>query len=442
MNTQLYAASTFGGETLNLSTQSLDTELRQTTSHTQHHEHLTELLSPEVTIPVALAAGAVATYAITELRRRRMPIEKQLAKETQETAETERNKIAERRITHHGHELVLNGIFGDAAIEASPVVDEIEVILTGKEKRLDALRISPGQEALQVSAVRSAVYLQIETMSSLSSMLKKLAKVLNFELVDKTDKVNIVAKVPEGSALTLKSVDGSIQANGTYGDAKIDVRYSRSATVEKTAAATINADSSSKVQVGAVNGPVRISAGYNSTVVVGGGNASSLKANLDSSSRLSFLGEAHGLSLKTAYNSKAEIQRASGRVAIECDSNSRAEVEGGNATAVRLKGSYNSRVAYKGQALEADIDLDSSCHGKLGSAKKLVARVGYNSTTNVISGDVDRANIHADSSSRLYIDGVVHSGRIVAGYNSLVQAAGFGRNVRYSADSSSRIRVK
>lgn len=446
----LQIVSSFGGESLALPATIQDTRLQvqrpteeanmlhYAAAQTNQTEQLTSMVDSGLLVTGALVVGiatgvAASAYTASKIRSRETPYKRAL----REANEAAANTIVDHTISHKGRELILSGLFANVQIETNPDVTDMQVSINGKQRFLSDIDVAPDGRALRLTSTKKYT----DTPLPDKWWVKLMARGLNidYETADKRDLLKLVATLPTGSSLAVKGIEGYVSARGEYGKTSIETIYAHEVDVDSVTGANIKASSNSQVRIGSVDGPVAIDAGYQSSVTVKAGKATSLCANLNSASGLDFDATADNLKLTAGYKSSAHITRASGDVRMTLDSNSQAVVDSGNATSVRIDAGYKSSGTFNGHARKATLNLSSNSGIQLGSVTNLEAQLGHRSNANVLLGDITNATVQAGSNSELDIKGTVHNGSIVAAYGSRVSAGRFGPAVHIDANQSSRI---
>lgn len=414
-----------------------------TTATVAGHEHplALEPAGPEVLAPLLVAgmAGAAALgYLAHKLRASRRPPQDPAA--AKEAPALDENPVVVRTISHPARGLVLDDLFATAEVETGH--DVIDVTITGKQSRIAALSITPGEHTLSISNREQGHKQRMSILNALLPkwVLRQLGRITDLDVLDETNRLTINAKVPNGTDLTLKGIMGAIHAPGDYGNLELDTGYSQETRIGSVKNASVQASAASAVNIGSVHGSGRIDADYSTRVTIETGEIAPLNCTAGINTRVAIAANVHDAKVNTEYASIVRMGHADGAVELVAGINSEIEIGSGSATSVTIETDYSSGIAYDGITETAHANLGINSWTRIGRVTKFLRlKSDYSSQAKVMGGDIEAVDIECSTSSGLIAGGRIVSGIISLEYDSAVSAASYGPDVTVNKDGYSRL---
>lgn len=339
--------------------------------------------APDVLAGALLAAGVVT--AGVWWRQHRLD---------RRAAEAAANEVMERTLTQEAGGLVLRGMMADVTIRSG--ADELTVHATGKRKHLDRWQTDTDGTDLVIDDVAwqplptKAFERLLFGMPLTPFWRRKIEKLYGWTLTDDSDLCKVEISVPDGTALTLATILGDVEALGTFGDVNVETASKQKTFIETTRNLTVTTGAESQVDIGALNGGVSITQAYRSAVRVRSGRASSLDAKLGTHSRLNFDAEVDSPQARTGYGARASLRLVQGRATFRAT----------------------------------------------GTSSKIIAQ-GV-----APRGELDRGNIETGYGAEVLVHGGINTGLVDAGRKSVVEVWKLGPGVQVHAPPNARILQK
>lgn len=346
-----------------------------------------QLLEPQFVIPgIVLATAALATAIGRIGQRWRAPRAETVYRETEGAGAT---KPTERTLSHTGTTLILENLLADVTITETG--EELAITASGKQARMEQVHFKPSEGVLALTAAPAnyrrrqhvtAVERWLWSSRMMRSITKRVVKGGGLEFIDESDVLQIVASVPTGTNLSIKRVDGIVNATGFFGDVDAEVVSRRELTLGRVGSATISSGSHSKVV----------------------------------------------------------IENADGAVSLHSGPFAIAEVLEGAASPLAITARHDSLACFMGSATNARLVSGTYATIVVGGVEGLFAlQAGYHARTTIGQGNVTDALVQLHNDTYLEFGGHIDAGTIVVGKRSAVRALSYGTALQVQKPRSGRL---
>lgn len=324
--------------------------------------------------------------------------------------------------------------------------DNISITVTGRQSVLDKLVVD-NTNGLSVTSQRPNINLSIKMSGK--SIWGLLGDVISGKVIDTIVnyadkyKLKITATVPVGTDLVLKDYDGSVDADGVYGEVKAGVSYDTKLRLDRLTMLDVHSDSGLDLTVKGIEGNARIETSYDSKVKILSGVIGECFIRTDSGADVLVKARCSEATASGSYDCTFRFGVITSQLSVNTDSGAKVYFDCDEANQVDIRTSYDSTITATGETRRAIIRTDSSCHVTLGSVTdKLDAECSYDCSLVTNEGAGTRyVTVQMDSGADVQLIGTIEAGRITTSYDSSVLVGVLGSGVHTSFDGETRLQT-
>jgi hypothetical protein len=352
------------------------------------------------------------------------------------------DEVITREFTGVGSLLQLQSMDADTVIQTGG--ETLSVTVTGRQSKLDKLVIDE-TNGLSITSQRPKINISLtingksiwRLLFELFFTTKTVEQVINCE--DK-HKLKIVATVPAGTDLLLTDYDGSLEANGVYGEVNARVSYDTTLRLDRLTTLDVNSDSGLDLTVQNMEGNAHINTSYDSKVKILGGVIGECDVRTDSGADVLIKARCSEVTAKGSYDCTFRFGTIT-RLKVDADSGARIYFDCDEANQVEIETSYDSVVTGTGKTRRAIVRTDSGCSVTLGEVTdRFEARCSYDCKVVTTAGEGTRyVMVHMDSGADVQLIGHIREGLITTSYDSSVLVGILGSGVRTNFDGETNL---
>jgi hypothetical protein len=352
------------------------------------------------------------------------------------------DEITTREFAAPGSLLQLLTMDADAVIKTGG--ENISVTVTGRQSVLDKL-IVDNTNGLSITSQRPNINLSIKINGK--SIWRLLGDVLSGKVVDTIVnyadkyKLKITATVPVGTDLVLNDYDGSVEADGVYGEVKAGVSYDTKLRLDRLTMLDVQSDSGLDLTVKGIEGNARIETSYDSKVKILSGVLSEFFIRTDSGADVLVKARCSEATASSSYDCTFRFGVITSQLTVNADSGCKVYFDCDEANQVDVQTSYDCTITATGKTRRAIIRTDSGCHVTLGAVTdKLDAECSYDCSLVTTEGTGTRyVAVQMDSDADVQLIGTIEAGHITTSYGSSVLVGVLGSGVRTNFDGDTQL---
>lgn len=343
------------------------------------------------------------------------------------------DEITTREFAASGSLLQLLAMDADTVITTGG--ENISVTVTGRQSKLDKLVVD-NTNGLSIASQRPNVNVSIKINSRsiwkllLAAFFGDGDELLNIVGLGDEHKLKVVATVPDGTDLTLKDYDGSVEANGLYGEVNANVSFDTTLRLDRIMSLDIDGGSGLDLRVQNVTeGDVRIKTSYDSEIEILDGIIGTLDLRTGSGAEATINARSNQATAVGSYDCEFHLGRVQNLLKVNVGSGSEVYFETDEAEQVKLTTSYDCTVESTGSTLRADIKTGSGSEVTLGAVTdRLDAECSYDCTLVTTRGKgTNTVDAKMGSGADLRLVGAIEQGVITTSYDSSVQVGSLGK---------------
>lgn len=306
----------------------------------------------------------------------------------------------------------------DISVVATGEVTAPAITVTGPQKIVESITsgLNDGffELAVQEREIVPGSQISIQVLSAILSLGKR-------------PRIQVQAKVPIGTALSLKNSGGSINTRGVLGDLDGKLTYGTKLDGDTFSSIDLNTGQSSRISVGSMNGSLSAKLAYGSTLHVTAGTISDCWVATGQNSEVVLDAASCGSNkLDLSYGTHATLAHVTGDMNVKTGQNGQVSIGAGYTESFSAKLGYGSKLNSRARAERLSVNTGQNSRVEFRAVMDSVtAHLSYGTHFTVSDGQrLSTVTINTGQNSRLRLMAEsVHTLDLDLGYGSQFSSA-------------------